>query len=500
MRAQRVGFIAGIAAVLSLFSGCSLERPASGTGLRIVLEDKQAQSFSLLNDPAAILADPTSNSDFNCFTVNVTGSGIVSNAKTFGGCTSTDNFAGRGPGILAQPVTRGSTIELELPAGQGRTIDVYGIYPSLPECGGTSNQSSAGYFLGGVTKDLLASATVSIGINFNSSSLNSKITCSGGSAPATQYRTFVFSSGNNEVRSFLLDSTTGVLTHVTTATLTTAAKLFAHASGKWLYVANGTTTLNAYSVNSSTGAITAATGATWGASTSNLVGAGDLIYGYDTTNLYPMSVNSTTGALTAQSSVNPSHTVSWVGMNSGGNAYTSGSPSVFHRHLYNSSTGAFTSSTNVGGTQYEHFAFDPQNRYFVGRNGSGTLDAYLIGGGGTLTAGTAGSNPGTGAGPMAIDPTGTRLYVLLLSSNTIKGYTVDPSTATLTALAGTFTTGGSGVSDITLDPSGKYALVVSTTSGDINVLPINTDGTLGAATAYTAGSATSNIRSSRVAY
>ena len=151
----------GCAAAILVFasSGCSLEVPSKGKGLSIRLEDRQAPlpanlllaSPQAIWDSAALLAaTPTVISDFNCFTVNVTGQGVAPSVS-MAGCTLTNDPAGAGFGAVASPVARGTPIELDLAAGTNRRIDVYGIFPPTKECAagssGSSNANSQGYFV-----------------------------------------------------------------------------------------------------------------------------------------------------------------------------------------------------------------------------------------------------------------------------------------------------------------------------------------------------------------
>jgi len=189
MRLSKSALFAG-GAVLALFGGCSLESPAKNSGLRILLEDAQSNLSSLL--PVAGLAaryqmaaaPPSTISDINCFTVNITGSGIASNSSDLLGCTSGSNFNGTGPGVLSELFQRGGSVTVDVPSGDNRRIDVYGLYPStsIPDCGGTSGGNHAdeyAYYIGGKTVSLKESTTVSVPISYVPR--NPDITCTGGS-------------------------------------------------------------------------------------------------------------------------------------------------------------------------------------------------------------------------------------------------------------------------------------------------------------------------------
>ncbi|GEM_PF-1811005 len=158
----------------------------SGSGLRIILEEQPQNTLitnlhNTFNTFAPTIDAPTSISDFNCFAVNVTGEGIQSNPDALSDCSSTDNFAGVGVGIVSKGLfSRGQSITLDIPAGPKRNIDVYGIYPPANDCpggasGASGSSSDSGYFLGRATRDLSEPATVVIPISYSGASAT--ITC-----------------------------------------------------------------------------------------------------------------------------------------------------------------------------------------------------------------------------------------------------------------------------------------------------------------------------------
>lgn len=114
--------------ILMTICGCSLEAPTRPGALKIVLEERstneQAPAFL-----SSLLTAPTNTAGFSCFAVNVTGAGIPPAVKLPGICTTANNWRQAGPGIFSEPTARGQNIALDLPAGTGRTIDVYGLDP-----------------------------------------------------------------------------------------------------------------------------------------------------------------------------------------------------------------------------------------------------------------------------------------------------------------------------------------------------------------------------------
>lgn len=496
-------WIFGAVLGLVLFSsGCSLEKPTNTMGLKIILEDQQAQSFNLFSDPS-ILADPTSNSDFNCFTVNVTGPGVPSNVQAFGGCSSGDNFHGRGQGLMAKPVPRNSSIELDLPAGSARTIDVYGIYPPLSECGGSDNSSSAGYYLGGVTRDLLTSTSVAIGINYTSAAIPGKVTCSGDHS--TNYKTYVFAAGASNIKSMSFDPDSGVMVDVNSASLATVSRIHASASGNYLFASDGTSSVNIYSITSATGDLTSVGTAGWGAAISNFVGTrnDNLLFGISGSTIYPVSINGATGAVTTRAASSVTPTIMTMAVTSTGYAYITSSPSTSNKYVYDVSTGHVGSEAGSGDTQhFDHMKTDPQDRFLYGVTSSGSVVGYAINSGNGAITTITGSpwSTTTGVTDLEINPAGTYLYVLIGGGSSVYGFSIDQTTGALTALTGSpFNIGGTTLGDMVIEPSGKYLLAIASGSNEIRRVPINTDGTLGSSTSFPVGTTNTYITATRVA-
>lgn len=72
-------------------------------------------------------------------------------SEELSGCISYDNMNGTGVGILSEVFPRGEPIELLVPAGKSRRIDVYGVYPNYCIETDSSTDGGAGgggYYLG----------------------------------------------------------------------------------------------------------------------------------------------------------------------------------------------------------------------------------------------------------------------------------------------------------------------------------------------------------------
>jgi hypothetical protein len=190
-----------VTAVVILFAGCSMqssERPANTISIEVrddSAPDSPATLFDALNGTPDfnILANPTVVSDFNCFAANITGEGITTIGQ-MDNCTTPNNFNSRGMGVFSKPTGRGTPIQIEVPAGTNRSIDVYGIYPNTTECGGstTSSSTKSGYLLGSKLVDITENTNVIVPVSFTSGTTAS-ITCTdtstggGGGGSSAQY-------------------------------------------------------------------------------------------------------------------------------------------------------------------------------------------------------------------------------------------------------------------------------------------------------------------------
>lgn len=172
-----------LAALLGLLAACSPDAKR-GDGLRIVLQDPAKAGAeatrSLMSAlgmvesssvSALALSTPSTIGDFNCFALNITGTGILP-IVSLQGCTIGDNFAGKGPGIIVDPRPRGTVYELSIPAGNGRNIDVFGTYPAGSDCQGSGSDGQGAYLVGRKTVDLLEDSTVTIPISYGGAAAN----------------------------------------------------------------------------------------------------------------------------------------------------------------------------------------------------------------------------------------------------------------------------------------------------------------------------------------
>ncbi|MCU1277036.1 MAG: 6-phosphogluconolactonase [bacterium] len=105
---------------------------------------------------------------------------------------------------------------------------------------------------------------------------------------------------------------------------------------------------------------------------------------------------------------------------------------------------------------------------------------------GALTA--AGTTTVTGSPSfLAVDWPRFHLYAVDEANSKVEAFTADPNTGALTHVGSDVSSGGSGPAHLSVDGSGKWVLAANYGSGDVAVLPIAGDGSVGAGTSLHAG-------------
>jgi 6-phosphogluconolactonase (cycloisomerase 2 family) len=97
---------------------------------------------------------------------------------------------------------------------------------------------------------------------------------------------------------------------------------------------------------------------------------------------------------------------------------------------------------------------------------------------------------GTTPFALAVDPSGSFVYVANVNSSTVSIYTIDPLSGKLipNTQAASIATGAGPVA-VATDPSGKFVYVVDQFASDISIYAINPDGSLTHTGNATAGNA-----------
>jgi len=202
--------------------------------------------------------------------------------------------------------------------------------------------------------------------------------------------------------------------------------------GKWLFTldADGTT-IEEYSINTSTGILTAASGALY-------------TFGSGTTPV-PKAIK-----------VAPNGNYVIVALGTAGEIV----------YGFNTSTGAISESQRLsapGSTSDNAIAMDKNTAYlFIARSGnSAGLGVYTIGTGGTLTivSGSPFATSGQSTS-VVVDNTATYVYVGNQGDGTISGFTIGTGGA-LTALSGSPYSAGKTMTALAADSTGKYILAAA---------------------------------------
>jgi 6-phosphogluconolactonase len=156
----------------------------------------------------------------------------------------------------------------------------------------------------------------------------------------------------------------------------------------------------------------------------------------------------------------------------------------------NSSTGAMTPTGMIAaGTGPDAVTVDPAGKFaYVMNYASNNISMYSINAASGALTSTGTIAAGTNPFSMVVHPTGQFAYVANSGSNDLSLYTRNATTGVLTS-AGTIATGTEPVA-VVVDPAGKFAYVTNFNSNDVSMYSIN--GTTGALTSMGTIAAGSN--------
>ena len=278
-----------------------------------------------------------------------------------------------------------------------------------------------------------------------------------------------------------------------------------NAQTEFVYVTNGgSDNVSAYTIDATSGALTAVAGSPFGAGNGPNAVAVDAggMFAYVANQNYPAAsgtvsaytINATSGVLTpvagspfGEASGEP------YGLAVDPTGKFVYAPNVFSysvsAYAINATSGALTpvvgSPFGTGGNP-EGVAVDPTGKFvYVPNSLSDSVSAYTIDAtSGALTS-VAGSPFGTGTTPqgvtnVAFDPTGKFAYVTNANSNNVSAYTINATSGALTPVAGSPFATGNNPSAVTVSPTGNFAYV--TNAGDSNVSAYAINATSGALT------------------
>jgi 6-phosphogluconolactonase len=323
----------------------------------------------------------------------------------------------------------------------------------------------------------------------------------------TYYFAYVVNSGSNNVSAYMIDPATGAWGEINNSPVSAGSQPLAIAidpSGKFAYVVNSASNnVSAYAIQEEAdwgvaqGALRAISGSPFPAGTSPRSIAidpdGKFVYvanqgmlgGQGSISAYTM--DSSTGALTAvagspfPAGLNPQ----FVAIDPTGKfAYAANEESSnVSAYAINATTGALTA---IPGSPFSalwrpsSIAVDPSGRFAYVTLSSNSISAYAI----NATTGALTAIPGSpfsaGQFPsfIAFDLSGKFVYVtdagLEWTSGDISVFTINASTGALTAVAGSPFPAGSNSRFVAFDPTGKFAYVANADSNDVSAYAVNT--------------------------
>lgn len=324
---------------------------------------------------------------------------------------------------------------------------------------------------------------------------------------------YALSYTGNTVSMYTVDSCTGNLVPTTPATIPTGGNAFGaegmvvDATGKFAYVANlmsnasDLANIAMYTIDSSTGVLTPTTPATvptgyfpQGIGTDP---SGKFVYtaNSDDNTVSMFTINASTGILTPTTPPTVATGLSPLSVTvdpSGRFAYVSneddGTESMY---TINSSTGVLTPTTpatvGAGGFPFKA-TVNPSGKFvYIPDNLDNTVSFYTINSDGTLTPG-GGVTTGNGPAWVAVDPSRKFAYVVNRQDNTVSMFTINSSTGNLTPNSPATIATGKQPFPLTVDASGKFVYVGNEADNTVSIYTLNSDGTLTAAGTAATGS------------
>ncbi|SFS17417.1 6-phosphogluconolactonase, cycloisomerase 2 family [Granulicella pectinivorans] len=338
------------------------------------------------------------------------------------------------------------------------------VYPGTGGGSGSGSTTSYAYVANATTTNLAAFALNSgklVSVSGSPYSLGISPT----SLVVTPANTYLYVGTAVALYGFSINTTTGQLTALNSGQALASVNVVSldvSPDGNWLLALDASgVTVDEYAINTSTGLLNAATGATYSI-TGNGVSA-------------PRAIKFA-----------PSGAFVFAALGTGGDA-------VFN---FNTSTGALTYNTSLAGSTTSSdnaLTVDSTSTHlYIARSGTGAgVTAYTISSNGALNS-VSGSPFAAGGGPysVVIDATGDYLYAGNRTDGTISGYTIATSGA-LTPISGSPFASGVNVNSLGRDSLGKYIVAASlggssdltmysfdaTTAGKLNVASTATTGT-----------------------
>jgi len=295
--------------------------------------------------------------------------------------------------------------------------------------------------------------------------------------------------GLTDVSAYRIDNKSGNASSIVTAPYVAGnspSSVVVHPSNQFLYVANAAdNTISLFSINSTNGTLTevlprtSSGGFSPGFMTMDS-GGKFLFVANQVSNDVCMFQIGAAGALTLVSTVSAASSPAGLVLSSAGFLYVP-VPNFSSIAVLNTGSGAlqfvgsYSVSTGVAG-----IAVDPGAKFLYATNPSpSTVSVFAIQAGGGLVA-MPGLTVATGTTPVAValNLTGSALYVANTGAASVSQFTVDGSTGVLTAFATTSVIAGTSPAFLVVDPGGKFIFVGNTSSNSITEYSINADESL----------------------
>jgi 6-phosphogluconolactonase len=463
------------------------QNPAAATQVA----SASAVNLTVSSGPAQVAVPNVVGMTQAAATTAITGAGLTLGTVTMASSATvaSGNVISQSP-AAATSVASGSAINLTVSSG-GTQVAVPNVV-GMTQAAATTSITGAALVVGTVT--MASSTTVASGsvISQNpaaatmvSSGSAVNLTVSTGAATSFAY---VANAGDGSISAYSVNSSTGALTALAGSPIAlpgagtnALAEIKVDPSGKFLYVVNDglTGAVYAYAINASDGSLTAVAGSPFPAG----VGSFSLTFDASGTHLYTANAFDNNG----------------VGVG------------TISAYSLDTSTGVLTPLAN---SPYTIAGTDPEptqivragNFLYVTDQNNNCVEAFAIASGtGALTQNVPGSPFATDVGPfsLAVDPSGSVLYTnnggaippgQFMGAGSISAFTINATTGALIPVAGN-PLQISAVNGIGIDPSGKFLFLTESSFSPlvngVSVYPINKAtgvlGTLVAGSPFAAG-------------
>lgn len=405
----------------------------------------------------------------------------VSASGSFTFATSIDSGAAYHVTVFAQPTSPNQTCTVTRGSGTVGAGNVSGVVVAC-----TANS----YTVGGQVSGVAGSGLVlrDDGGDNLSVSASGSFTFATAIASGSAYNVTVFTQPNTPNQHCVIARGTGMVTNANITSVTVVCRT----DGRFVYVANNSNDVSAFTINPTTGALTTVAGSPFAAGTGPTAIAVDpggkfayAVNGVDGT-VSAYTINAGTGALTAVAG-----SPFTVGANPQSVTVDPSGHFVYVANFDDNDVSAFTINattgvlTAVAGSPFaadanaKFVTVEPAGRFaYVLNDGSRDVSVYSIDSTTGVLTELAGSPffGVTGSGPfsMAISPNGQFAYVANNDgSNHISAFSIDTVTGAPTALADSPFFGVNIPWSVVIDPSGKFAYVADKGSNEVSGYTIN---------------------------